>query len=130
MKNIEFEQVVLFHKKIVASTGGSNGVRDEGLIKSAINRAYVTFDGLELYNPDERKIAVIAHSLICNHGFIDGNKRIGVAVMILLCEMNNIPLRYTQQELIELGLSAASGVMNEENIYEWIIKHKQKAIIK
>lgn len=121
MKNIEFEQVILFHKKIVAS----NGVRDEGLIKSAINRAYVTFDGLELYNPDERKIAVITHSLICNHGFIDRDKRIGIAVMILLCKMNNIILRYTQHELIELRLITASGTMNEEDIYEWLIEYKQ-----
>lgn len=56
----------------------------------------MTFDGLELYNPDERKIAVITHSLICNHGFIDRDKRIGIGVMILLWEMNNIILRYTQ----------------------------------
>ncbi len=79
VKNIEFEQLVLFHKKIVVRTGGCSGVRDVGLLKSALGRGDMTFGGAELYTPDERKIAVITHSLICNHGFVDGNKRIGVA---------------------------------------------------
>lgn len=125
MKNIEFEQLVLFHKKIVARTGGSNGVRDAGLLKSALSRGDMTFGGTELYTPNERKIAVITHSLICNHGFVDGNKRIGVAVMNLLCKMNSISLVYTQQELIELGLAVASGKKNEEEIFQWIINHKK-----
>lgn len=125
MKSIEFEQLVVFHKKIIARTGGSSGVRDEGLLKSALGRGDMTFGGAELYTPDERKVAVITHSLICNHGFIDGNKRIGVAVMNLLCKMNGIILVYTQQELIELGLAVASGEKNEEEIFEWIISHKK-----
>lgn len=125
MKSIEFEQLVVFHKKIVARTGGSSGVRDAGLLKSALGRGDMTFGGAELYTPDERKVAVITHSLICNHGFIDGNKRIGVAVMNLLCKMNGIILVYTQQELIELGLAVASGEKNEEEIFEWIISHKK-----
>ncbi|MGL5675944.1 MAG: type II toxin-antitoxin system death-on-curing family toxin [Cellulosilyticaceae bacterium] len=84
MNNIESEQLVLFHEKIVARTGGSSGVRDAGLLKSALGRGDTIFGGTELYTPDERKIAIITHSLICNHGFVDGNKRIGVAVMNLL----------------------------------------------
>jgi death-on-curing protein len=68
------------------------------LIESALNRALVTFDGKELYERLEMKIAVMAHGLISNHGFIDGNKRIGIAVMILLLKMNNIVITYTQQE--------------------------------
>ena len=124
MKNIEFEQLVLFHEKIVAKTGGGSGVRDEGLLKSALYRGSMTFGGMDLYTPDERKIAAITHSLICNHGFLDGNKRIGVAVMSLLCKMNSIVLVYTQQELIALGLAIANGNKNEEEIFEWIVSHK------
>ncbi|EYE87236.1 hypothetical protein Q428_14360, partial [Fervidicella metallireducens AeB] len=60
-----------------------------------------------------------------NHGFIDGNKRIGVAIMILLCKTNNIELNYTQEELINLGLGIAEGKFNENNIYEWIMRHKR-----
>lgn len=125
MNSIEFEQLVLFHEKIVARTGGSSGVRDAGLLKSALGRGDMTFGGTELYTPDEKKIAVITHSLICNHGFVDGNKRIGVAVMNLLCKMNDIILVYTQQELIDLGLAVADGKRNEEEIFEWIINHKK-----
>ena len=125
MNNIELKQLVLFHEKIVARTGGSSGVRDEGLLESALSRGDMTFGGTELYTPDERKIAVITHSLICNHGFVDGNKRIGVATMNLLCKMNGITLVYTQQELIELGLAVASGNGNEEEIFRFIISHKK-----
>lgn len=88
----------------------------------------MTFDWVEFYDSNERKIVVITHSL--NHGFIDRDKRIGIGVMILLCEMNNIILRYIQQELIELRLSTASGTMNEEDIYKWLIEHKQKVVAK
>jgi death-on-curing protein len=62
----------------------------------------MTFDGKELYESLEMKIAVIAHGLISNHGFIGGNKRIGIAAMILLLKLNNIVITYTQQELISL----------------------------
>lgn len=125
MRNIEFEQLVIFHKKIVARTGGSSGVRDEGLLKSALGRGGMTFGGDELYTPDERKIAVITYSLICNHGFVDGNKRIGVAVMNFLCKLNSINLVYTQQELIKLGLEVANGDKDEEEIFKWIMNHKR-----
>lgn len=125
MKKITLEELLIFHEKITDQTGGSRGVRDEGLLQSALSRGDVTFDGQELYTPDERKIAVIAHSLIANHGFVDGNKRIGVAVMILLCKLNHIELKYTQQELIDLGLAVASDFQDEEDIFNWIIAHKE-----
>ena len=124
MKKITFEQLVVFHKKIILKTGGSVGVRDEGLLKSALARAEATFDGQELYTPDERKIAVISHSLIANHGFVDGNKRIGISAMVLLCKLNDIGLKYTQQELIDLGLAVANNIKNEEGIFNWIMTHK------
>lgn len=72
------------------------------------------------------KIAVTTHSLISNHGFLDGNKRIGVAVMLLLLELNNVKLFYTQDELINLGLIVADGTFNYEDIYTWILLHKFK----
>lgn len=124
MKSIDIENILMFHKKIVSKTGGSDGVSDLGLIESALNRGLMTFDGRELYEDTEMKIAVIADGLIRNHGFIDGNKRIGVAVMILLLKLNNIVIRYSQQELIDLGLSVAEGKLNENDILKWIERHK------
>lgn len=124
MELLELENVVLFHEKIVNHTGGSAGVRDFGLIESALNRAIMTFDGKELYESLELKISVVAHGLINNHGFVDGNKRIGIAVMLLLLKMNNIMIKYTQQELISLGLGVAEGRLKEKDILTWIESHK------
>jgi death-on-curing protein len=84
----------------------------------------MTFDGKELYESLEMKIAVIAHGLISNHGIIDGNKRMGIAVMILLLKMNNIMITYTQQELISLELGVAEGKYSEKDILAWSERHK------
>lgn len=124
MELLDIENIILFHKKIVSKTGGSEGIRDLGLIESALNRALMTFDGKELYESPEMKISVIAYGLISNHGFVDGNKRIGIAVMILLLKMNAIMITYTQQELIVLGLAVAEGKFKEKDILEWIERHK------
>ncbi|MCX7922109.1 MAG: type II toxin-antitoxin system death-on-curing family toxin [Clostridia bacterium] len=123
MKFLSFENIILFHEKIVKETGGSAGIRDRGLVESALNRAFMTYDGKDLYPNITEKIAVIAHSLISNHGFIDGNKRIGVAVMVILLKMNSIKVSYTQQELIDLGLKIAEGLMREKDILVWINEH-------
>jgi death-on-curing protein len=124
MELLDVENILLFHKKIVKSTGGSDGVRDLDLIESALNRGLMTFDGKDLYESTEMKISVISHGLISNHGFIDGNKRIGVSVMVLLLKLNNIVISYSQQELIELGLGVAEGNLNENDILAWIETHK------
>jgi len=84
IKFLSVENVIIFHEKIIKETGGSYGIRDRGLIESALNRAFMTYDGKDLYSDNIEKISVIAHSLICNHGFVDGNKRIGVAVMVIM----------------------------------------------
>ena len=125
MKTLELQQIIIFHEKIIKASGGSNGVKDIGLVESALNRSEVTFDGEYLYKSIEAKIAVITHSLISNHGFIDGNKRIGVSVMLLLLKLNGIEIVFTQNELIELGLGVASGKLNEKVIESWIRDHSK-----
>lgn len=124
MIGISKANIILYHKKIVKSTGGSSEIRDEGLIESAANRWKMTFDGTDLYPTIIDKISAITHSLIKNHAFVDGNKRIGVAVMILLLKLNGIQMSFTQDELIELGLKTAEGICNVEGIGRWIIDHK------
>jgi death-on-curing protein len=124
VKNITIEQLIIFHGKIVKSTGGAVGVRDRGLLESALNKSKVTFDGCDLYEGLYRKIAVTGYALIKNHGFVDGNKRIGVATILLLLRLNNIKVRYEQSELVELGLRTAEGIYKEEDIQQWIIEHQ------
>jgi death-on-curing protein len=124
VNTITLEQLLVFHEKIIISSGGSNGVRDRSLLESAINKANQTFDGQDLYDGIYRKISVISYSLIKNHGFIDGNKRIGVSVMLLLLRLNGINIKYTQEELVEIGLKTAEGKFNEEDIESFILRHQ------
>jgi death-on-curing protein len=123
MKGIDVEDVLNFHRKIIEQTGGSDGIRDIGLIESALNRALATFDSNDLYKDIEDKISVITYGLVKNHGFVDGNKRIGVSVMLLLLRLNGIKIKYSQNELVNLGLSIADGSIDEKDIKQWIKKH-------
>ena len=125
MKSITIDQLLIYHQKIMKVTGGADGVRDQGLLQSALVKAEQTFDGEELYPGLTRKVAVVTFSLIKNHGFVDGNKRIGVAVMLLLLRLNGYSIRYSQDELVQLGLGTAEGNLNETDIEEWIIRHRE-----
>jgi death on curing protein len=121
---ITLEQLLIFQEKIIMSTGGSNGVRDRSLLESALNKVNQTFDGQDLYDGIHKKISVMTYSLIKNHGFVDGNKRIGVAVMLLLLQLNGINLKFGQEELVDIGLRTAEGIYNEEDIERWILRHQ------
>jgi death-on-curing protein len=118
------EKVKLLHQLMAEATGGSVGVRDEGLLDSALEGAFATFDGVELYPSKEEKAAKLGYSLISNHAFVDGNKRIGVYVMLSFLELNGIPIEATDKDVVALGLGAADGSMDQEDILDWIKAHK------
>ena len=117
------DEVTRLHTKLTARTGGSDGLRDQGLLESAICSAQTSFGGEEIYPSCEEKAARLMFALVSNHAFVDGNKRIGVLVMLMTLRLNGISLQYTQSELIELGLSAASGSATYEQIRSWISAH-------
>ncbi|WP_279146104.1 MULTISPECIES: type II toxin-antitoxin system death-on-curing family toxin [Clostridium] len=119
----ELDEILMLHEKLINRTGGSHGVRDIELLKSALENPFQTFAGEELYPNNISKIAVLTHSVINNHCMIDGNKRLGIALMALLCQLNGIKLGYTQEELIDLGLNIAKGNYTKENIENWIENH-------
>ena len=123
---IKFSQdrVLLLHQLIIEESGGSNDIRDIGLLDSALSNAFQTFDGEELYPTKEEKGAQIGISLVSNHAFVDGNKRIGLLVMLSFLEINGIHLSYTDEELIEIGLALAEGTMKYEELLNWINSHK------
>ncbi len=129
MTLLTVDEVVALHKKLVSATGGSHGIRDIGLVESAIYSAIQTFDETEVYPTLEEKAARLAFSLTKNHGFIDGNKRIGVFVMLMTLRLNGIELDYSQNDLIKLGLGIADGTLGYEQILEWILAHKQTQIL-
>lgn len=117
------EKVLLLHQLIVQETGGSNGVRDIGLLDSAIESAYATFDGKEFYPTKEEKGAKIGFSLVSNHAFVDGNKRIGMYVMLTFMEVNGLPLDVSNEEIINVGMALAEGKMNYDDLLCWIKNH-------
>ena len=120
------EKVLLLHQIMAEATGGSVGVRDEGLLESALENCFATFDGVELYPSKEEKGANLGFSLISNHAFVDGNKRIGVYIMLSFLEINGIHLDATNDDVIKLGLSVAAGEMKYPEILEWIYEHKKQ----
>lgn len=123
MRGLSVSDIIVLHQKVIDKTGGSHGIRDIGLIESAVSRAYATFGGNDLYETVEAKIAATAYSLVSNHGFVDGNKRIGITAMLLLLRLNGYKLQYSQQELIDLGLGLAAGKLDENDIQQWIKAH-------
>ena len=126
MIKFDKEKVLLLHQLIAQETGGAVGVRDAGLLDSALENAYATFDGEELYKTKEEKAARLGLSLISNHAFVDGNKRIGVYVMLTFLEAGGIKMTCSNDDVVELGLSVASGKMKYEDIFKWIKKFEVK----
>lgn len=120
------EKVLLLHQLIAQETGGSIGVRDEGLLDSALESAYASFDGKEFYPTKEEKGARIGYSLISNHAFVDGNKRIGMYVMLTFLEVNGIKMRCSNEEVVEMGLNVASGVIGYDELLKWVQDHKEE----
>lgn len=118
------EKVLLLHQLMAEATGGDVGIRDEALLESAIEYIYATFDGVELYPSKEEKAARLGFSLISNHAFVDGNKRIGIYVMLSFLELNGIRIWASNEDVVNLGLSVADGSADYDDILKWIQTHK------
>lgn len=118
------EKVLLLHRLLVEQTGGEDGLRDVGLLESALEACYATFDGKELFPTKEEKAARLCTGLIANHAFIDGNKRIGIYVLLTFLEVNGIVLEATDDELVKIGLSLAMSEMKYEDLLAWIYEHE------
>lgn len=120
-----FEQVVKLHSSLIAQTGGMDGLRDENLLDSALKTPFQTFSGGELYPSVFDKAAQLCYSLIENHPFLDGNKRIGVHLTLLFLKLNGVELEYSQQELVNFGLGIASGTVAKDEIKDWLKNHQE-----
>lgn len=118
------EKVLLLHKLIAEETGGSIGIRDEGLLESALETAFSGFGGREFYPTKEEKGARLGYTLISNHAFVDGNKRIGMYVMLTFLEVNGVRLECTNEEIVEVGLAVAGGTMGYDALLAWVLDHK------
>ncbi len=125
MIKISLEKVLLLHQLIAEETGGDPNVRDLNLLDIALNSAFQTFDGKELYPTKQEKAARIGYSLISNHAFVDGNKRIGMYVLLTFLEINGILMELTDAEITRVGLALADGSMQYEDLLSWIRDHEK-----
>ncbi|HFI0451596.1 TPA: type II toxin-antitoxin system death-on-curing family toxin [Streptococcus suis] len=123
MKVLTVEQVIELHTRLIQATGGLDGIRDVGLIESSLSSAFSTYFGVEKYPSIEEKAARLCYSLVNNHAFLDGNKRIGVFVMIIFLELNGIVLNQTDDEVVKLGIGVASSELDYDAILEYIRNH-------
>ena len=123
---IKFSQdkVLLLHQLITEETGGDPSVRDIALLESALESAFATFDGQELYPTKEEKGARLGYALISNHAFVDGNKRIGMYVLLTFLETNGIKIRPTNEEVARVGLAVAAGKMKYQDLLDWILENE------
>ena len=118
------EKVLLLHRIMAQATGGSVGVRDEGLLESALEAAFSEFGGVEFYPTKEEKAARLGYSLISNHAFVDGNKRIGMYIMLTFLEVNGIHMDCANEDVVHAGLSVAAGTMDYEGLLAWVREHR------
>lgn len=123
MNLLSLPQIHNIYKKMIDRTGGSYGVRDVGLLESAIQHSLQTFDGNDLYTSVTEKCAAICYSIIKNHPFVDGNKRMGIFLLLIFLEINDVHVEYSQLELVELGNGIANGTIELSEIQVWILKH-------
>ena len=124
MKTLSKEQVLRLHNALLETFGGTAGIRDDGLLESALNAPFATFGGQYLYPSVQAKAAQLGFGLVCNHPFVDGNKRIGMYVMLTFLEVNGIRLDCANDEVVEVGLAVASGAMDYEALLAWVRAHR------
>ena len=117
------EQVLFVHYRLVSETGGEYGVRDLGLLESAVARAKTTFDNQELYPDIFQKAAALMESLINNHPFMDGNTRTGIACTVLFLRQNGIMFSAKNAALKQFTLRVASSKLKLSEITRWLKKH-------
>ncbi|MBR9649496.1 type II toxin-antitoxin system death-on-curing family toxin [Clostridium tyrobutyricum] len=125
MKYITIKYILKLHDKLIEATGGTNGVRDLEILKSSVENSKVTFYGQELYPTIESKCANICFNIIKNHAFVDGNKRTGIYVMLVLLEYNNIKIGFSQNELVNFAVDIASDKIGQKGIVNWIKSHEK-----
>lgn len=124
MIRLSKSQVLLLHEQLVAETGGSPGLRDEGMLASALNAPFQTFGGEDVYPSLQQKAAHLCFGLVKNHPFVDGNKRIGAHVMLVFLALNGIELQYTQTELSDIILQLAAGTIQSSDLLNWVLTHQ------
>lgn len=124
MIRLSKSQILLIHDQLISETGGSSGLRDEGMLDSALNAPFQTFGGEDVYPSLQQKAARLCFGLVKNHPFVDGNKRIGAHTMLVFLALNGIELQHTQSELSDVILQLAAGKIEATDLLRWILAHQ------
>ena len=117
---LSLAQILHLHEAQIEAFGGAGGVRDKGGLESAVARPIMTFDGEDLYFDLAAKVAALMHSLVSNHPFVDGNKRVAVAAAEFMVLLNGFELNASEGELEDLTISVAKGEMDIEPLTIWL----------
>lgn len=113
-------EVLKLHELSIQKYGGSYGVRDEGLLDSALSRPFQTFAGSDLYPSAIEKAAAIIESIIINHPFIDGNKRTGFLAMLAILKMEEMNVVADKEDAYQFVISISTGQIKFNQIIEWL----------
>ena len=117
---LSVEQVLELHRVQIRRFGGSAGLRDRGALEAAVARPQMTFGGEDLYPDIESKAAALMHSLVMNHPFVDGNKRVGAHACVLFISSNDVEPAFTPDELVDVTLAVARGEVGAEALAIWL----------
>ena len=124
MIRLSRDQVLFLHAELLRETGGTAGLRDPGLLDSALSAPFQSFEGFSPYRSLQQKAARLGYGLVNNHPFVDGNKRIGAHAMLVFLALNGAMLDYTQDELSDIFLAVASGSAGYDELLQWITEHE------
>lgn len=123
MRYLTLEEIISLHAKLIIRSGGSPGLRDRGALESAVAQPEMSFGGEDLYPTIAEKAAALGHSLIQNHCFVDGNKRVGHTAMEVFLVLNGYEIEASVDEQEQVVLSVASGQTDRRGLGEWLNEH-------
>ena len=123
---ISINEVLNIHQELINRFGGRLGIRDIQLLESALQRPFQTFDGKALYETPLEKAAALTESLLRNHPFIDGNKRVAYAVLRLFLKSTGYSILAVQEQKYQFIIAVASGELTYAQIYQWIVAHTKR----
>jgi death-on-curing protein len=124
---LSVDQIAELHTSQIRSYGGRSGLRDRGALESAAARPAMTFGGEDLYADVCAKAAALLHSLVVNHPFVDGNKRVGAHAAALFLEVNGLVATFAPKELEDITLATARGELDAERLAIWLRQRTTRA---
>jgi len=126
MRHLTLGEVVELHRRLLLASGGAAGIRDIGLLESALAQPGATFDGTDLHQTLVDKAAALGFSLVANHPFVDGNKRVGHAAMEVFLVLNGYDVHASVDDQERLMLAVASGALDRKQLASWLSQHVAK----